>query len=132
MYLFSRLFRIWGGAHFGTSIGDLTISAIGIIIIIWCSKRLCKNKYLEFIGRNTLVYYAFQSKVIKVFEIIVSKLELDTSFVLNGLIIAIFTTLLLAIPSCIFNKVFPFLLGKKDYGILKKYIPFLYCQAKKH
>lgn len=95
----------YGGKFFGDSLGDICISAVGICFIIMISKYIHDNKILVFIGQNTLVYYAFQSKVIKVLELFAGKAGVSTTSVFCGIVVSILTIVALAVPAFVFNKV---------------------------
>lgn len=68
---------------------------------------------IVFIGQNTLVYYAFQSKAIKVFKIIANYLSLPQDAYIFPLLITILTASVLAIPAFILGYFFSVLVGKK-------------------
>lgn len=69
---------------------------------------------IVFIGQNTLVYYAFQSKAIKVFKIIIANyLSLPQDTYIFPLLITILTASVLTIPAFILGHFFPVLVGKK-------------------
>lgn len=98
-----------------------TLSAItGIFVLIILCKKMEMNSRLihiieiiVFIGQNTLVYYAFQSKAIKVFKIIANYLSLPQDAYIFPILITILTASVLAIPAFILGHFFPVLVGKK-------------------
>lgn len=95
------------------SIGDVVISTVGVALIVILSGKIEHCKVLEFIGQNTLVYYAFQSKFIKVFELIATKIGFNADDILVCIGVTVLTALLLCVPSVIVKKYFPFLLGRR-------------------
>lgn len=97
----------------GNEIIFIIASFVGITSLIMLCKKLKPCKYIIFIGRNTLVYYAFQSKAIKVIYIILNKISININQYILSIIIMIIVSLILIIPSIIINKYFPFLIGKK-------------------
>lgn len=98
-----------------------TLSAISGIFVL---TTLCMNiennlhlkniiRILEFIGQNTLVYYAFQSKIIKVLNIVAEFLFLPKDAYIFPLVVTVITASVLFIPAFIMNRFFPVLVGKK-------------------
>lgn len=98
---------------FNDSIGDVVISTVGVVIIVILSGKIEHSKVLEFIGQNTLVYYAFQSKFIKVFELLATKIGFNAGNIFVCGSVTILTALFLFVPSVIIKKYFPFLLGRR-------------------
>lgn len=94
------------------SIGDVVISTVGVVLIVILSGKIEHSNVLEFIGQNTLVYYAFQSKFIKVLELLATKIGFSSSNIFVCIGVTILTALLLFVPSVIIKKYFPFLLGQ--------------------
>lgn len=94
---------------------------LGVIAIITFSKTIKSNKYINYVGQNTLLYFAFHGKVFRVLQVGVNKIAGEAySFILENDIVSsvyaiVFTILLsiiLVIPSYIVNRYFPFVLGK--------------------
>ena len=90
----------------------------GIVAIMTASIMIGHNKPLEFIGRNSLIFYAAQQYIfLKVTDKMAASLAgaipvLNHSLMKTG--ISVFLTCCgLAICSICINKCFPFLLGKK-------------------
>lgn len=101
-------------------IDALLITIIGIIIMIYgCRWLLDKNKFLLFVGANTLFYFAFHGKVYSLLQTITSKLLAITQYQLSfiesdivGFIIVFLDATILIIPAIIINKYLPFILGR--------------------
>lgn len=95
-----------------------TISSVfGIELMIITCKRIKLCEPIQFIGMNTLVYYAFQSKVIKACQFVVKFLGLNKSPYISTIIITLATCCIIVIPAYIIKRLFPFILGKRDWGI---------------
>lgn len=71
-------------------------------------------RFVVFVGANTLVYYAFQSKVIKAVEILLTRIGMmPISQYAASLIVAMLTAMILIIPAYFIRKRMPFLLKIK-------------------
>lgn len=96
---------------------------ICIIYIVMVSKKISPNKYMLFIGNNTLVYFSIHNKISTLLEAIISKLLLSNlySCILNnelvsnifGIVLTVIISLVLIIPTQLINKYFPKLLGRE-------------------
>ena len=96
-------------------------SSLGTILIVLCSQSIYKHigdmritKCLVFIGQNTFVYYALQSKVIRLIDLLYGKLPFSINDFLRSPIYAFVCCAILAIPAMIINRYFPFILGRKS------------------
>ena len=94
---------------------------LGVIAIISVSKNIKSNKYIKYVGQNTLLYFAFHGKVFSILQVIINKIAGEAySFILGNDILCsvyaiIFTfvlSLILIIPSYIVNRFLPFVVGK--------------------
>lgn len=94
----------------------------GIIFIIALSKLIKSNKYINYVGGNTLAYFSMHNKVSTFVEVILERLLNESYSVIAERIFlstlyCIVTTfvisLFLIIPTTLINKYCPFLLGKK-------------------
>lgn len=90
-----------------------------LLALFFFLQIICKienNRVLEFIGRNTLVYFAFQFKFQRVFEIMAGKINMPNwpfaEWYISFISVA-FETIGLAVVAIIFNRYFYVLLGKK-------------------
>lgn len=106
------------------------ISAIsGSLFAIIVSKGIHKERVLEYIGRNSLIYYAYQKSLfITPLLVIVKTLSkhggLYTNKNIQLLIVVVGTCIGLAIISETINKCFPFIIGKfniSDFINKKRY-----------
>lgn len=84
-----------------------------------CMRFTYLTKIGSFIGQNTLVYYAFQSKAIKVFKEIASIFLSVQDVYILPIAITILTAAVLAIPAFLMNRFLPVLIGKKIYNTVK-------------
>lgn len=114
---FDFKFSFYGSRYI---IDSLIITIIGLTLCVYISKRfLQNNKFLLFVGSNTLFYFAFHGKIFAVLQVILKKI-LPTYIIgqnhLSDFGIAICIVLLdaiiLIIPMMIVNKYFPQILGK--------------------
>ena len=98
----------------------LFITIIGLAIMIYgCKWCFDKNKFLLFVGANTLFYFAFHGKVYSLLQTILRKLLESTEYQLSyiefdvtGFIIVFLDAIILIIPAIIINKYLPFILGR--------------------
>lgn len=95
---------------------------LGIVAVISLCKVLKSNRYINFVGANTLVYFAFHGKVYAVIEKVLEKYAgaLYSMILANPLLssllaimIAFVMSLILIIPAEIINRWFPWMLGRK-------------------
>lgn len=91
------------------------LSLVSIWILVIVSKEISSNKWIEFVGKNTLVYFAFSGKIQSVLEVILKKYIIynASNIYYISVILTIIISILLGIPSIIINRYFPFILGKK-------------------
>ncbi len=98
-------------------------SIIGCIVIISYCKVIKINKYISFVGQNTLIYFAFHGKLYSLIQTILKKIIPDIYLIiLNNVFystvfsicFAILLSILLIIPTLIINNYFPFIMGKKN------------------
>lgn len=97
--------------------GMFVLSAIcGIAALMTMTLRMEKYSYfipqsISFIGQNTLVYYAFQFKAIRLVGLVGERF-LSSSTYVGNIIHCILVSVLLVIPSYVIKNYFPFVLGK--------------------
>ena len=97
-------------------------SLLGCILIIGTSKKIPYNRYVAFIGQNTLIYFAFHGKCYSVLQTLANRFfheqyqmvlsnELYSS--LFAIALTFLLSLILIIPALIINKYFYFIIGRK-------------------
>ena len=98
------------------------ISAIiGTMLIISISMNLesiadrFSLRALQYVGKNTLIYYACQSKVITILIAVLSIANIYTTNYISNILVALAVCVFLVIPTEIINKFCPFILGRKRY-----------------
>lgn len=94
-------------------------STLGIMVLVLGAQMLKMNIYLSkiliFIGQNTLVYYAFQSKAIKAVSLVIAKTSIQLNEYVYTLGVMVIVAVGLAVPAIIIKKCFPCLLGKRPF-----------------
>lgn len=86
----------------------------GCFAVIFFSKLLQKQIVLEYIGKNTLVFYAYQKAVFIPFGIsFINKLPVITNSIVKWIISQSITILELILFSDLINKSYPVIAGKK-------------------
>lgn len=69
-------------------------------------------RFLSYIGANTLVYYAFQSKAISLLELVSAEVGFELTSYVGSLVCCFFVCALLIIPSYVIKKYVPYMLGR--------------------
>jgi len=97
------------------------ISIVGIATLILIAKVVKANKYINYVGQNTLIYFALHGKVYSIIQTMLKKFAANFySTVLNSVGISSFFCLglslalsvILIIPAYIINRWFPFIVGR--------------------
>lgn len=95
---------------------------LGVFILIYVSKKIKVNKYLLYIGQNTLICFALHGKAFTIIQAILKKfteplyITVLTNTITSSIFAIIFTLILsfmLIVPIYIINRWFPFLIGRK-------------------
>lgn len=98
------------------------LSVLGILAVVSVCKVMKSNRYIRFVGANTLTYFALHGWMYAAVQLIVKKcaggyyevwLAHDLSSDLVAIGITLVVSVLLMIPAAIINKWFPWVLGKK-------------------
>jgi acyltransferase len=91
----------------------------GLTMVIFLSKILSKSKTLDYIGRNSLIIFAFH---LPIKPFVVKPLEILNLYQEKSIYISLvvsFIQVFLLIPLCYFiNKHFPFILGKRQFHFI--------------
>lgn len=99
---------------------------LGIVLVFAVSKVIPPNRYMCYIGQNTLIYFALHGKLYSFIEGMLTRFSggLYSVILENALysnLFAVFLTfvlsLLLIIPSNIINRWFPFVLGRQRRNV---------------
>lgn len=100
---------------------NYAVSFIGIAMVISVSKKLPANMYVNYIGQNTLICFAFHGKVMSILQMVFRKiasgtyakiLSSDLYSTIFSLILAVVISFVLIIPAYIINRWLPFLIGR--------------------
>lgn len=103
-------------------LANLVTPLLGVLSIVSISKILPANRYLLYVGQNTLLYFAFHGKVFGLIEGILrgffaqpyyAILSNKVSSILFAIAFSVVVSLILIIPSYIVNRWFPFILGRR-------------------
>lgn len=94
---------------------------IGIVFIVYVSKKVKYHYLISYIGANTLLYFSLHNKIQTFLEVLISKIvpSLVTLFRYNEIVTSLFgilfvavASLLLLIPTCIIRKYLGWTIGK--------------------
>jgi len=92
------------------------------LAIVSLSKTIKSNRYIQFVGSNTLIYFALHGKVYAVLEKVLAKVGgdyyvmcLDNPLYASvmALIITFTISIILIIPTSIINKYLPWMVGRR-------------------
>jgi fucose 4-O-acetylase-like acetyltransferase len=95
-------------------------SLIGLFVTVTVVKMIdirdsnVIHRWILYVGRNTLVYYAFQSKVLRLLDLVIKKTTLNNIYI-TSVLKCLCTGILLVAPAIIINKFCPVIVGKKKY-----------------
>lgn len=98
------------------------LHVLGILAVVSVCKVMKSNRYIRFVGANTLTYFALHGWVYAAVQLAVKKcaggyyeiwLTHDLSSDLVAIGITLVVSVLLMIPAAVINKWFPWVLGKK-------------------
>lgn len=101
-------------------------SFIGIFALIMIAKTVKSNKYINYVGQNTLIYFALHGKVYSVIQTVLRRTAPGFySAVLNNtvassifcLALSLILSVVLIIPAYIINRWFPFIVGRRKTTI---------------
>ena len=104
-------------------------SIVGIAVLIWTAKTIKANKYINYVGQNTLIYFALHGKAYSVIQTLLKKFaaEFYTMVLSNVVVSSVFClgfslvlSVVLMIPAYIINRWFPFIIGRKNTRIEKR------------
>lgn len=101
-------------------VDSLCLTLTGLIVIISISKKyLQNNKFVLFVGANTLFYFTFHGKGYSLLQTITEKVmvigNIQHNIILDdvlGFVIVFLDALLLIIPTMLVNQYAPYFLGK--------------------
>lgn len=98
-------------------------SIVGIATLILIAKMVKANRYINYVGQNTLIYFALHGKVYSIIQTLLKKFAADFySMVLNSVSISsvfclglsLILSVILIVPAYIINRWFPFIVGRKN------------------
>ena len=97
-------------------------SVLGIALIIMVAKTIKTNRYIAFVGANTLLYFVLHAKLFTVIEKVLSTkfsgfyqtcLSNDITSSLLAIVISIAMSFILIIPVYVINRYLPWMVGRK-------------------
>lgn len=95
---------------------------LGVLLLIVICKKIQPNKYILYVGQNTIIYFALHTIVIRIVQIMLFMFINDQYQIwLNNKILSFFIaviyvivlSLVLIVPTYVINRWFPFLIGRK-------------------
>lgn len=94
----------------------------GVLLLVSICKVVKTNRYVSYVGQNTLIYFALHGKILNVIETMLQKIMPEMYSIIHGnvvsenifvIAVALVMSVLLIIPAWIINKYFPFVLGRR-------------------
>ena len=91
--------------------------------MILIAKVVKANKYINYVGQNTLICFALHGKAYSIIQTLLKKFAVDFySTVLNSVVISsvfclglsLILSVILIVPAYIINRWFPFIVGRKS------------------
>lgn len=92
--------------------GTALVVSVSMILERWADVRCMR--WLQYVGKNTLVYYAFQSKVITALVAVLAVFHISSSTYLVNLLAAMLVCVVLIIPVELINRFCPFIIGRQN------------------
>lgn len=98
------------------------VPILGILLVVSVSKVIKPNKYILYVGQNTLIYFALHGKVFGFVEVILRRFAsgfysavLSNTLYSNifAVIFAVALSFILLIPTYIINRWLPFIVGRR-------------------
>ncbi len=105
--------------NFGSCIAFFCSALVGsflvclVAVLMDCAK--CRFRLLQYVGRNSLLYYAFQSKVITFVVVLWTRLGYDSHSFVGCILVCFLVCLLLSIPTYLVMRICPRMVGKQRY-----------------
>ncbi len=100
-------------------------TVVGIIMLLLLCKAMRSNRYVSYVGANTIIYFALHGKLYAVIEHVLSaKIPSVYSACLANIwlssllavLIAVIMSFILIIPTYLINRFFPWIIGRKTHN----------------
>lgn len=100
---------------------DYVCELLGITAIVMTAKVIKSNRYFNYVGQNTLIYFAFHGKVYSLIQMLLHRFAGGIYATILGnvalssifaLCFALLISVILIIPAYIINRWLPFLVGR--------------------
>lgn len=97
-------------------------SILGITTVVLIAKVVKSNRYISFVGQNTLIYFALHGKVYSVIQTVLKRFAggfyaaiLENMYASSAfcLALSLLLSVVLVVPAYIINRWFPFIVGRK-------------------
>lgn len=100
---------------------DYMAALLGITAVVMVSKSIIPNHYINYVGQNTLIFFALHGKAYSVIQTLLKKFAGGIYAAILGntiassafaLVFSLLLSVLLIIPAYIINRWFPFIMGR--------------------
>lgn len=122
IYLLMVFYISYSNGLTGILVGYLK-SIVGLVLIILICKKIKSNKYISYVGANTIIFFGLHGKLYAVLEHILSTKVgnfynycLDNVFYSSALAIVLtfIMSIVLIVPAEIINRWFPWMIGRQN------------------
>lgn len=121
LYALVLIPRYRGMALADNVVWERIVCLAGVAAVITVSKMIDHNRFMEYCGQNTLIFFAFHGKVTSALEAVFRKivptlwqdvLASEWKCWIASIALALLLSVILIVPSYIINRWFPFLVGR--------------------
>lgn len=100
---------------------DYMAALMGIAAVIMAAKTIKSNAYINYVGQNTLIYFALHGKAYSVIQTVLKKVAGGMYSAVLGntavssvfaLMFSLLLSVVLIVPVWIINRWFPFIIGR--------------------
>ena len=97
------------------------LSIVGVIELVAIAKVASTNKYINYVGQNTLIYFALHGKVYSIIQTLFKRFMASFyATVLNNVVassvfclgLSLVLSVILILPAYVINRWFPFIVGR--------------------
>jgi fucose 4-O-acetylase-like acetyltransferase len=130
-YLLTVYFSYFSGSWIINLLFGYASRFAGIAFVVSLCKVMKTNRYISYVGANTLIYFALHGKVYAVIQNVLEAkvgyyyhLCLSNTFLSSivAIMIAFLMSIILIIPAYIINRWFPWMIGRASMDISGKHI----------
>lgn len=101
---------------------EYVLQLLGIAAVVMTAKKIRPNRYISYVGRNTLIYFALHGKAYSAIQILLKRTvgEIYGAILANtaassvfALAFSLLLSVILMVPAYIINRYFPWIMGRR-------------------